>query len=44
MKKLSEVGLLDCLVTTMTKYNIKHMAHPAALAEDTKPACLSTIT
>src|SRR4030042_5808643 len=36
MKKLSENGLLDCLVTTMTKYNIKHMAHPAALAEEFK--------
>ncbi len=36
MKKLSEVGLLDCIVTTMTKYNIKHMAHPAALAEQYK--------
>ena len=36
MKKLGDVGLLDCLVTTMTKYNIKHMAHPAALAEEYK--------
>jgi radical SAM protein with 4Fe4S-binding SPASM domain len=36
MKKLSSVGLLDCLVTTMTKYNIKHMAHPAALGEEYK--------
>jgi radical SAM protein with 4Fe4S-binding SPASM domain len=36
MKKLGSVGLLDCLVTTMTKYNIKHMAHPAALAEEYK--------
>ncbi len=36
MKKLSENGVLDCLVTTMTKYNIKHMAHPAALAEEYK--------
>ena len=33
MKKLSSVGLLDCLVTTMTKYNIHQMAHTAALAE-----------
>ena len=40
MKKLSEVGLLDCLVTTMTKYNIKHMAHPAALAEEYKARML----
>ena len=36
MKKLSELGLLDCIVTTMTKYNIKDMAHPAALAEQFK--------
>jgi MoaA/NifB/PqqE/SkfB family radical SAM enzyme len=36
MEKLSKVGLLDCLVTTMTKYNINHMAHPAALAEEYK--------
>jgi len=36
MKKLSDVGLLDCLVTTMTKYNIKHMSHPAELAEQYK--------
>jgi len=34
MKKLSENGLLDCIVTTMTKYNIKDMAHPAALGEE----------
>ncbi len=34
MKKLSENGLLDCIVTTMTKYNIKDMAHPAALAAE----------
>jgi AdoMet-dependent heme synthase len=33
MKKLSENGILDCVVTTMTKYNIKDMAHPAALGE-----------
>ncbi len=36
MKKLSEVKQLDCIVTTMTKYNIKHMAHPAAIAEEYK--------
>jgi AdoMet-dependent heme synthase len=36
MKKLSENGILDCVVTTMTKYNIKDMAHPAALAEEYK--------
>jgi len=36
MKKLSENGILDCIVTTMTKYNIKDMAHPAALAEEYK--------
>ena len=36
MKKLSENGLLDCIVTTMTKYNIKDMAHPANLAEEYK--------
>jgi AdoMet-dependent heme synthase len=36
MKKLSSVGLLDCLVTTMTKYNIHQMAHTAALAEQYK--------
>jgi radical SAM protein with 4Fe4S-binding SPASM domain len=33
MQKLSSVGLLDCLVTTMTKYNIHQMSHTAALAE-----------
>ena len=36
MKKLSENGILDCIVTTMTKYNIKDMAHPAALGEEYK--------
>jgi radical SAM protein with 4Fe4S-binding SPASM domain len=36
MKKLSENGILDCIVTTMTKYNIKDMAHPAALGEEFK--------
>ncbi len=40
MEELSKVGLLDCLVTTMTKYNIKHMAHPAALAEQYKARML----
>ncbi|MCL2685158.1 MAG: radical SAM protein [Candidatus Bathyarchaeota archaeon] len=40
MKKLSEVGLLDCLVTTMTKININHMAHPAELAEEYKARML----
>ncbi|MCW4019057.1 MAG: radical SAM protein [Candidatus Bathyarchaeota archaeon] len=34
MKKLSENDLLDCIVTTMTKYNINDMAHPAALGEE----------
>ena len=32
VKKLSENGILDCVVTTMTKYNIKDMAAPAKLA------------
>jgi radical SAM protein with 4Fe4S-binding SPASM domain len=36
MQKLSSVGLLDCLVTTMTKYNINEMSHTAALAEQYK--------
>ncbi|MCW4010233.1 MAG: radical SAM protein [Candidatus Bathyarchaeota archaeon] len=36
MEKLSEHGVLDCIVTTMTKFNIKDMAHPAALAEKYK--------
>jgi len=34
MKKLSEAGILDCIVTTMTKYNIKDMEHPAQLASE----------
>jgi radical SAM protein with 4Fe4S-binding SPASM domain len=34
MKKLSENGILDCIVTTMTKYNIKDMEHPAKLAAE----------
>ena len=33
MKKLSENGILDCIVTTMTKYNINDVAHSAALGE-----------
>jgi AdoMet-dependent heme synthase len=36
MQKLSENGILDCIVTTMTKYNINDMAHPAALGEQYK--------
>jgi MoaA/NifB/PqqE/SkfB family radical SAM enzyme len=32
MKKLSENGILDCIVTTMTKYNIKDLEHSAQLA------------
>jgi radical SAM protein with 4Fe4S-binding SPASM domain len=34
MKKLSENGILDCIVTTMTKYNIKEIEHPAKLAAE----------
>ncbi len=34
IKKLSENGILDCIVTTMTKYNIKDMAHPTQLAAE----------
>src|SRR4030065_2368528 len=34
MKKLSENGTLDCIVTTMTKYNIKDMEHSAKLAAE----------
>jgi radical SAM protein with 4Fe4S-binding SPASM domain len=33
MKKLSENGILDCVVTTMTKYNIKDSEHVIKLAE-----------
>jgi len=33
MKKLSENGILDCIVTTMTKYNIKDAEHVVKLAE-----------
>ena len=36
MKKLSENGILDCVVTTMTKYNIKEMEHPTLLAAEHK--------
>jgi radical SAM protein with 4Fe4S-binding SPASM domain len=36
MKKLSENGILDCVVTTMTKYNIKDMDHPTELAAEHK--------
>jgi radical SAM protein with 4Fe4S-binding SPASM domain len=32
MKKLSENGILDCVVTTMTKYNIKDAEHSVELA------------
>ncbi len=34
MKKLSENGILDCVVTTMTKYNIKEMEHPTKLSAE----------
>jgi radical SAM protein with 4Fe4S-binding SPASM domain len=34
MKKLSEKGLLDCIVTTMTKYNLKALEHTCKLASD----------
>jgi radical SAM protein with 4Fe4S-binding SPASM domain len=34
MKKLSENGILDCIVTTMTKYNIKDAEHIVKLAEE----------
>jgi radical SAM protein with 4Fe4S-binding SPASM domain len=34
MKKLSDAGILDCIVTTMTKYNIKDVEHPIRLAEE----------
>src|SRR5512136_1540833 len=33
IKRLSENGILDCVVTTMTKYNIKDSVHPVELAE-----------
>jgi len=34
VKKLSENGILDCIVTTMTKYNIKDSEHVVELAEE----------
>jgi radical SAM protein with 4Fe4S-binding SPASM domain len=34
MKKLSENGILDCVVTTMTKYNIKDSEHVVKLGEE----------
>jgi len=34
MKKLSENGVLDCIVTTMTKYNIKDAEHVVKLGEE----------
>ncbi len=34
MKKLSENGILDCLVTTLTKYNLKDSEHMVKLAEE----------
>ena len=34
MKKLSEKGLLDCIVTTMTKYNLKALEHTCQLASE----------
>lgn len=34
MKKLSENGILDCIVTTMTKYNVKDLEHSAQLAAE----------
>jgi len=34
MKKLSENGILDCIVTTLTKYNIKDIEHPVKLAAE----------
>ena len=33
MKKLSENGVLDCIVTTLTKYNVNDVEHPVELAE-----------
>lgn len=43
MKKLSENGILDCIVTTMTKYNIKEMATQLNLQQSSKQEWLSTI-
>jgi radical SAM protein with 4Fe4S-binding SPASM domain len=34
MEKLSENGLLDCIVTTMTKYNLKDSEHVVQLAAE----------
>jgi len=34
MKKLGEKGLLDCVVTTMTKYNINVLEHTCQLANE----------
>jgi radical SAM protein with 4Fe4S-binding SPASM domain len=34
VKKLSENGILDCIVTTLTKYNIKDAEHVVKLAEE----------
>jgi MoaA/NifB/PqqE/SkfB family radical SAM enzyme len=34
IKKLSENGILDCIVTTMTRYNFKDSEHPIRLAEE----------
>jgi radical SAM protein with 4Fe4S-binding SPASM domain len=36
MKRLSENDLLDCVVTTMTKYNIHDMIHPTEIAAEYK--------
>jgi radical SAM protein with 4Fe4S-binding SPASM domain len=34
VKKLSENGILDCIVTTMTRYNLKEYEHVVKLAEE----------
>jgi MoaA/NifB/PqqE/SkfB family radical SAM enzyme len=34
MKQLSKNGILDCVVTTMTKYNANDVAHKAKLAAE----------
>ncbi|MEM2098808.1 MAG: radical SAM protein, partial [Candidatus Bathyarchaeia archaeon] len=34
LERLSENGILDCVVTTMTKYNIKDLEHPVKLAAE----------
>ena len=36
MKRLSENGILDCIVTTMTKYNLKDAEHVVKLAAEHK--------